>query len=166
MNDSTESASTYCSDEAILFQTRQQICPVSYEYHRSANTSSHGLFSQEIINSVKSAEAIARQARRCTAGDDYAPGFFSKVALSEKGIHLEQINHYNAKSLAHKDNYSLRDLRFFVPTGAYTARATLASEKIGNMLVEFDDHSSANNRECGRLIRAKIFEVRSQLQGQ
>ena len=163
LSDSTEPASIYCPDEALLLQSREQIQPVSYEYFRSVNTLSHQLFSQEVMSSVKTAEAIARPAYGCTSGDDYAPGVFSKVALSGKGIHLEQINHYNAKSLAHKDNYSLRDLKFFVPTGADEVRTTYGSEKIGNMLVEFDDRSSANNRECGRLINAKIIEARSQL---
>jgi hypothetical protein len=164
MSDGTEPASTYCTDEEQLLQTREQFHPVSYEYFRSVNTSLHELFSQEVMNSVKTAEAIAQPAYGCMSGDDYAPGVFSKVALSEKGIHLEQINHYNARSLAHKENYSLRNLKFFVPTGADEVRTTYGSEKIGNMLVEFDDRSSANNRECGRLINAKIIEARSQSQ--
>ncbi|HTF18518.1 MAG TPA: hypothetical protein VK658_10620 [Chryseolinea sp.] len=165
MDDSANSAEMSSPDESLLSQTRELIHPVSYKEHRSIPMTLEGVFSEEIMNSIKYADVIAGQAYLCTKGDHYAPGFFSAIVLSEKGIHLEQVNHFNARSIAHKNDYNLRELKFFVPTGPDGGRMTLGSEKMGNMLVEFNDRSSANNRECGRLIRAKIDELQLQHNG-
>jgi hypothetical protein len=103
------------------------------------------------------AESIAEQAYQCTSGDDYGPGYFSKIKLTSNGITLEQINHMNSKSLAHKQDYSLRDLEFFIPYGSQKPGKLLFEEEyIGTMRIRFSDRSSANNRNCGDRIRQQI----------
>ncbi|HEX8060935.1 MAG TPA: hypothetical protein VF473_08365, partial [Cyclobacteriaceae bacterium] len=75
----------------------------------------------------------------------YWPGNFSKILLANKYIELQQVNYMNARSLDHKDNYSLRSLVF---------RISLADSS--KMITEFTDRSSQNNRICGDRIKAAL----------
>ena len=102
-------------------------------------------WSGEIIQQVDAADNIASLTVNCTRGDDYHPGNFSKVLLSENHIELQQINYMNAKSLDHKNDYSLRSLVFRIPLTGST-----------KMITEFTDRSSENNRHCGERIKAAI----------
>lgn len=107
------------------------------------------------------AERIAQQGYLCTSGDDYAPGYFSKMALAAEGILLEQINYMNSRSLAHKTDYSLRDLTFFIPYNPQeTKPAGFDEVYIGDMRIHFSDRSSANNKNCGQQIKNQIDEER------
>ncbi len=106
---------------------------------------------------LKIAESIAKQAYLCTSGDDYSPGYFSKIVLNAEGVLLEQINYKNSRSLAHKEDYSLRDLTFFIPYDLQKlGKAGFEDEYIGAMRISFSDRSSANNRNCGDKIRLQI----------
>ena len=107
------------------------------------------------------ADEIAKQAYLCSSGDDYYPGYFSAIAINDDGIILEQINHWNARSIDHKNNYYLRNLRFYIPNTATESRLSYGEEKIGKMNVYFSDSSSSNNKKCGDKILKKIEEQKS-----
>lgn len=104
----------------------------------------------EIIKQLATADSIASLAVNCTTGDGYEPGNFSKIILSNSEIELQQINHMNAKSLAHKKNYSLRSLIF---------KIDLKNPK--ELKIDFSDHSSENNKHCGDQIKAAIANLAS-----
>lgn len=121
------------------------------------------------------ADAIADRAVNCARGDEYRPGRYSSVLVTDEKIVLSQINRMNAKSLDHKNDYSLRDLEFTIPlievaTPQSGVRTTVGvptvdflavgvptnRHNIGPMLISFSDHSSANNRACGERILEQI----------
>jgi hypothetical protein len=105
------------------------------------------------------ADGIAGPARNCTHGDDYRPGNFSEISVDEDFIILSQINHMNAKSLAHKEDYSLRDLVFTIPLGEARKRQAFDDVMIGEMQVAMSDLSSAPNRSCGAAIAERIAQA-------
>lgn len=153
----------YSVDPELLTITHDHIHPVSYKTHRSIASVSEGAFTQEVMDSVKIAESIASEAYLCGSGDNYRPGYFSEIKQDSRGIHLEQVNHLHAKSIAHKRDYYLRDLKFFIPTSSDEMTGDIFSERIGNMVIQFRDHSSDNNRSCGHRIQEKIKEHRLRL---
>jgi len=105
------------------------------------------------------ADRIAALALNKNTGDNYRPGLYSNIEITEASIILSQINHMNSRSLNHKQGYSLRDLIFTIPLGnKKTPQATSLSGdySIGIMHVSFSDRSSANNREAGDAIKAML----------
>jgi hypothetical protein len=98
-----------------------------------------------VLQQIDTADNIASVALNCTAGDDYRPGNFSKVLLAANHIELQQVNYMNAKSLDHKNDYSLRSLVFRISVKGDT-----------KMITEFTDRSSQNNRECGERVKAAL----------
>jgi hypothetical protein len=119
--------------------------------------SDHVPYPKEMDVYLNIAENIARRAHHCASGDDYYPGYFSAIIIQSEGIKLEQINHYNARSLAHKNDYSLRSLTFFIPyQNAKAPKLRFGEECIGAMHVQFSDNSSENNKLCGNRIREQI----------
>lgn len=108
------------------------------------------LLSEEIRKHLTTADSIAGLAVNCAHGDNYRPGNFSEIILSNSEIELQQINHMNAKSLAHKSNYSLRSLIF---------RIDLENSK--ELEIDFNDRSSENNKHCGDQIKAAIANLAS-----
>jgi hypothetical protein len=114
-------------------------------------------FTGEVLTSIKTADSIASLAVNCTTGDNYHPGNFSKVMLTKDLIELSQINFMNSRSLDHKSDYSLRSLVFTIPLRKDTAlKEKFGQRKMGNMIVEFEDRSSQNNRHCGDRIAGEI----------
>ncbi len=113
---------------------------------------------KEITESLNIADEIAQQAYNCASGDDYRPGFFSKISIQEDGLHLEQINYMNSRSTAHKDDYSLRRLEFLLPFTPQEKKPRY-DYQIGSLLISFSDSSSKNNKSCGEAIEAKIEEL-------
>ncbi|MEJ0031007.1 MAG: hypothetical protein WDO15_11800 [Bacteroidota bacterium] len=67
------------------------------------------------------------------------------MMLGPNHIELQQVNYMNARSLDHKDDYSLRSLVF---------RISLDGNQ--KMITEFTDRSSQNNRECGERIKTAL----------
>jgi hypothetical protein len=112
-------------------------------------------WSNEIRNSIEQADKIAALCLNCTNGDNYRPGNFSKITILDDRIVLEQVNKMNAKSLDHKKDYSLRTLEFVIPLSK-TLPVSFGQVKIGEMLVEFSDNSSENNRRCGERVREEL----------
>lgn len=110
-------------------------------------------YSREVIQSLQTADEIAVLTVNCAVGDNYHPGSFSKVSVNDWCIELQQINRMHARSLDHKNNYSMRDLVFTIPfeRDAVIAKR-LGAYQVGSMVVEFSDNSSANNRGCGRSV--------------
>jgi hypothetical protein len=114
-------------------------------------------YPHQVLQSMQTADSIAALAKNCARGDDYHPGHFSKISVTSNRIKLEQINHMNAKSLSHKNDYSLRNLVFSIPLDSNPANErSLQKYQIGMMTVEFSDHSSENNKSCGEKIIAEL----------
>ncbi len=113
--------------------------------------------SDEITTCLNQADEIAAIAMNYASGDDYRPGFFSAISIEEEGIRLSQVNHMNAKSLNHKENYSLRNLEFFIPfEKKQDAKRRWQEYRLGEMSIQFSDGSSKNNKPCGEEIIKKI----------
>ena len=114
-------------------------------------------YSEQVLQAMQTADNVAVLAKNCRRGDDYRPGNFSKISINSNHIRLEQINHMNAKSLIHKNNYSLRSLVFTIPLEADSANENgLHEYKIGIMTATFSDNSSENNKSCGDKIDAEL----------
>lgn len=112
------------------------------------------------------ADEIAKHGYMCARGDDYRPGYFSEIKLDENEIILSQINHWNARSIDHKNDYHLRNLEFKIPYAMTESRLGYGAEKIGRMIVEFSDRSSKNNKGCGDNIFNEIQEQKSKFKNE
>lgn len=115
--------------------------------------------SEVVTKYLTIADQIVGPACNCAHGDDYRPGNYSEISTDENAIVLSQINHMNAKSLAHKHDYSLRDLVFTIPLGDDRRPPRFGDTLIGDMLVGFSDGSSDNNRACGHGIAERIAQA-------
>jgi hypothetical protein len=67
----------------------------------------------------------------------------------------------NAKSLDHKKDYSLRKLKFTIPLTINQSDVPSFDYQIGEMLIEFSDHSSERNLFCGDAILEQIERERN-----
>jgi len=134
----------HCPDKTIEAETKSKLGSVTWPGLEST-TSTRLLLADNVIKNIQAADSIAKVAVNCTVGDNYRPGSFSKVIYANDRIELQQINYMNAKSLAHKNDYSLRSLVFRIP---------LDGNK--KMITEFSDRSSENNRQCGDNIQAAL----------
>jgi hypothetical protein len=112
-------------------------------------------------NFLSIADSIAALALNQHTGDNYRPGFYNNIEITETAIILSQVNHMNSRSLNHKQDYSLRDLMFTIPIDnksipQHQARTLDGEYSIGTMHVSFSDRSSANNREAGNAIQIML----------
>jgi hypothetical protein len=150
----------YCADKS-----RTQIIETIVRQHKGvhearwqANPPNEAGYDIAIGNYLSIADRIAEKAMHCAAGDHYQPGAFSCFQVTDERIVLTQNNHMNAKSLNHKQNYSLHNLEFIIPLKDTTVlRTTSDSYKVGLMLINFSDRSSSNNKVCGDAIKAQIL---------
>jgi hypothetical protein len=154
----------YCSDK-----TREQPIRDLIQLRSPFTWSSdpkHNTYNEETLGYLAIADEIAEQGYLCTSGDNYFPGFFSEITIEDSGITLKQINRMNSKSLDHRNDYSMRDLEFFIPLNLNGGNPFEAESRIrtgndysiGKMLVNFSDRSSENKKACGNRIREKILE--------
>ena len=129
----------------------------------SSTIPSQVVYTRALDSYLTIAESIASAAYLCTAGDDYRPGYFSEIIVQSEGITLRQTNHMNSRSLDHKQNYSLRDLQFFIPSKQSVRQRPLTMNEvyIGTMRISFSDRSSQNNKMCGDRILEKIGEEKA-----
>ena len=111
---------------------------------------------KEITQYILIADSIANLSQNCASGDNYQPGNFSEISIDNEFIILSQVNHMNAKSLKHKNNYSIRNLVFTIPLTDKGKKISFFDQQIGSMVVEFSDNSSENNKPCGNAIKEKI----------
>ena len=127
-----------------------------HKYNWQDNPSINNHYNEKILHYLTIGDSIARQALNCAHGDQYRPGYFSKVTLNEECIVLSQVNHMNSRSLDHKNDYSLRDLEFIIPLTTTELKTLFQDDKIGEMIVRFSDRSSSNNKRCGDAIQKQI----------
>ena len=113
-------------------------------------------YNDSVIQYLSLADSIAAQAQHCSSGDDYQPGYYSEIVLEDARIHLKQINHWNARSIDHRDDYFLRDLEFEIPLQPVATRSSFLSDAIGDMQIYFSDRSSDKNKGCGHKIQEQI----------
>jgi hypothetical protein len=150
----------YCQDNAVQARISDKIKLQTWPGW-DAPSSGDFFFADEVIESLQTADSIAALTSNCTRGDNYRPGNFSKVAVSSERIELRQINHMNAKSLDHKHDYSLRKLVFTIPFAREKMEKKLFhTYKIGNMMIEFSDNSSENNKRCGQKVIEALEALR------
>lgn len=115
-------------------------------------------YQPETLRYISIADTIAKEAYLYSSGDHYRPGHFSEMIIDDEIITLRQINRHNSKSIAHKDDYLMRDLEFFIPLKSATPKPSFQDEHIGNMVIRFSDTSSKKNKQGGNQIREKIDE--------
>jgi len=113
-------------------------------------------YSDSVIRYLTLADTIAMQAQQCSSGDDYRPGYYSEIVWEDERIHLKQINHWNARSIDHRDDYFMRDLEFDIPLQPVATRSLLLNDTIGDMQIYFSDRSSDKNKGCGDKIQEQI----------
>lgn len=151
-------SSLYCADKL-----RQEDVKKTIESHKVKNACKWNaqpedsfLYSGSVTEYLAIADAIAKRAHYCVKGDDYRPGYFSEIIITDEDIILSQVNHMNAKSLDHKNDYSLRKLEFTIPLILKERNVSRYDYRIGDMLIEFSDSSSPNNKSCGEAIKEQI----------
>jgi hypothetical protein len=148
--------SVHCEDSSAQEAFTEKIAQATWQGWRSYPVIDLR-YPNEVLESIQTADGIASFTRNCARGDDYRPGNFSKVNVATDRIELEQINHMNARSVDHKNNYSLRDLKFTIPLDSKPLGKSVGQKfYIGNMMVEFSDRSSQNNRACGDKVVAEL----------
>jgi hypothetical protein len=131
-----------------------------YGWDTGINTSH---YNPETERYVTIADEIAKQGYRCSSGDDFRPGYFSEISVTGDAIILKQINHYNSRSINHKDDYHMRDLEFYIPLKRIdhekkSPNLRSNSYQIGDMAIVFSDRSSEKNKACGNEVLNKIRE--------
>ncbi|MDB5257573.1 MAG: hypothetical protein JWM14_2268 [Chitinophagaceae bacterium] len=159
----------YCEEESKKEELEKQIkankAIHDVHWHKEPNNT---WYHDEVITAyLNVADEIASVVHYCASGDDYYPGVFSEIKVSETDIVLLQTNWHNAKSSAHKDNYLMRKLRFQIPlttTNESKNRELEDNYQIGNMLIAFSDRSSAQNKECGKKIVEQILQQQAGFQ--
>ncbi len=155
-----EPSNIYCQENTNAEWILKKIKPESWPGWNSPSIDNLH-YSNEVMQSLQTADSIAALATNCASGDNYRPGNFSKISFNSQRIELRQINHMNAKSLAHKQNYSLRNLVFTIPFEEdKVKKKRFETYQVGNMIIEFSDNSSQNNKPCGQ----RIIEALNRLQ--
>jgi len=110
------------------------------------------------------ADSIAEITYNLSSGDNYEPSYYSEVNLSENEITLLQSNHHNARSINHKNDYYLRDLKIRIPLAEKLLTPVYGDEPFGKLLIQFNDCSSPNNKSQGMLLAKKIQEHKKLLE--
>ncbi|MBL0740448.1 hypothetical protein [Chryseolinea lacunae] len=156
-NDRLVYAGLYCEkreqEARVEDFIKQNTPPGGYTWNTSAKQST---YSESVTRYLTIADTIAKQAHHCNAGDDYRPGYFSEIVVEEDRVVLKQINHWNSRSIDHRNDYTLRDLEFDIPITGVAKAPSFQDETIGDMLVYFFDRSSENNKGCGNKIKEQI----------
>lgn len=152
----------FCQDkvqqEKMNEVLQEQMPPGGYTWDLTREVNQ---YPRETLLYLDTADQIARAAYLCSSGDNYRPGYYSNIIVSAENIQLFQINHWNSKSIAHKKDYHLRDLKFIVPLTETNKTGAWGDEWIGRMRIHFSDRSSSNNKDCGNKIQDMIRELRS-----
>jgi len=166
--DKVNLTNVYCEEESEKEALEKQIKSnkVLHDVHWHKEPNNTWYHDEIVTGYINMADEIAGVAQYCAAGDDYRPGSFSEIKVSEKEILLSQINLHNSRSSAHKDDYHMRKLYFYIPlVGGVPQTPRLDDNyKIGNMMISFSDHSSAPNRACGKKIVEQILQQQTDFQ--
>jgi hypothetical protein len=150
----------YCENKGAEADLKEFILhhtpPAGYPWNTQPKAN---LYDEALLSYISSADRIAKPGHDCASGDRYAPGYYSNMIVTENSIVLEQINRWNSKSLDHKNDYHMRDLKIFIPLTPRKKKESGFEEfQLGKMSVFFSDRSSKNNRSCGDAIMDKILE--------
>jgi hypothetical protein len=117
---------------------------------------------EKVTAYINMADEIAKETYNCASGDDYRPGCFSQIKIEDTFLSLSQINLHHAKSSAHKEDYHMRKLHFYIPTTEKAIEPSLdMNYQIGEMYISFSDHSSPKNRACGQKIVEEILHQKA-----
>lgn len=108
----------------------------------------------DVLAALALADEIASLAQNASSGDDYRPGHYTEVSLDKRAIRLRQINRHNSRSSAHKDNYLMRELHFFIPLAP--GPVPPGTHRSGLLHIDFSDLSSPPNRTVGDDIKSKL----------
>ena len=127
------------------------------------NSGQKGNYGKEIFDYLNICDRIAEESYLCSSGDDYYPGYFSAIEIKEDFIFLQQINYHNARSIDHKQNYTMRKLEITIPVKSHNYDKD-CDHKIGKMLINFSDLSSKQNKLCGDKMLQKIEEEKSRFE--
>ncbi|MFL5729128.1 MAG: hypothetical protein ACJ75J_06520, partial [Cytophagaceae bacterium] len=157
----------FCEEESRKLELEKRIKKNKALYRFILNDKSNESFpySPTIFRYLNIADTIAVKAMHCARGDDYRPGFYSKIEITDEFIVLSQINHMNSRSLEHKENYSLRDLEFIIPLTGIAKDPSRYDYQIGEMLVEFSDRSSSSYKSCGAHIKEQMEQEKKAYDG-
>ena len=152
----------YCEEESQKEELEKQIKSNKsiHDAHWHTEPNNTWYHDEVVTGYINMADQIAGEACNCDSGDNYYPGCFSAIEVTETEIIMSQTNWHNAKSSDHKDDYHMRKLRFQIPLSAIESKNPELEDNyhIGNMLISFSDRSSAQNKECGRKIVEQILQ--------
>ena len=151
----------YCVNTAVENELNAHISNAVPDAAMPWDDNKQDNYSKEIIDYLRIADRIANAGHLCSAGDDYSPGFFSKIIASDTALILKQINRHNSRSIDHKQDYHMRELEIIIPTNGNFDKRRHGSYYIGNMIVDFSDQSSPKNKTCGDRILKKIAEEKA-----
>jgi hypothetical protein len=141
----------YCEDEVVKGYVLQH-APKKFPAKQGTF-----IFDPDIQQYLSIADEIAKEGYLRSTGDDYRPGYYSESIVETDKIILKQVNHWNSRSIDHKNDYHLRDLSFIIPLNDEVILPSRFNEqKIGNMRIDFSDRSSVNNKSVGEAIQNKI----------
>src|SRR6478735_2429119 len=72
-----------------------------------------GMYYGHQLEALLTADQIAKEGYMCD--HSYSPGYYGEIYVKEHRIELYQVNRRNARSIDHKDNYYMRDVKFIIP---------------------------------------------------
>jgi hypothetical protein len=160
-NNDSSLQDVYCTDNDVCDDVRKLIT-TGGQALRWDNSKQKIDCREEIVNYLQISDRIGEQCYACASGDNYHPGFFSSISMNDEVIILTQINRHNSRSIDHKRDYHMRDLKITIPLGAAYEESRLCDFRIGNMMIAFTDQSSEQNKKCGGKILQKIKQEKSE----
>jgi hypothetical protein len=148
----------YCEDNSRVSSLKELLARsgIVSNFSWKVRPAAHPYYSERISNYLKIADSIANRAVNCATGDDYSPGNFSRLFIDDENIVLSQVNYMNSRSRDHRDDYSLRKLEFTIPLRTIEQPVARGDYQLGEMLIDYSDGSSKNNKACGNAIVEQI----------
>lgn len=146
----------YCADEELRKKVLAKAKKMEgkFDWNNPAKTT-FNLSSDQILY-LQIADRIASKGNDISA----RPSDYGRLLLSSKWIKLTQSNHWNSKSLDHKDSYYMRDLSILIPLEKVAESdpnpISIDLYQIGAMQVHFVDGSAKSSRGTGDEILAQI----------
>ncbi len=131
-----------------LIRTNKQV----HDAHWHTEPNNTWYHDNEVTCYVNIADEIAKVAVNYSIGDNYYPGYYSEILISDTSITLSQINLHNSRSIDHKSDYHMRKLIMTIPLTKNAATPFLPDYNIGDLQIKLSDNSSTNNKTCGKAI--------------
>lgn len=150
----------YCAEKKLEKRMKKkcQILEKPFDWNDVSN--SYFKFSKEIENYLEIADRIAAKGNDISA----RPSDFGRIILRSDYIKLSQNNHWNSRSLDHKDSYFMRDLSFKIkfadPSKEHPKKdkniIAIGQYFIGFMEINFNDGSAKSQQGTGDEILAQL----------